>query len=201
MNLARHVHQQAAGIDWLCNAGDVTAPSFTFSYSQITDRRDALYSLFSTQWADATTLAQGELTGFLARFHYNEYGTVWNALAKESRALLEPAMCAALSKSLEDAEWQNDLVALSPSPVDRTARVSLGAKVSELLDENDPKGAIEWQIVTNMNRAALEISYRSKFPKVPIFFENLLTVYASGRLPCGWAGDLNEFPKGELLVY
>lgn len=56
-------------------------------------------------------------------------------------------------------------------------------------------------VLVDLTRAALEASYRTAFPKAPVFFEHLLSVYAAGHLPCGWFGDLNAWPQGRLLAY
>lgn len=56
-------------------------------------------------------------------------------------------------------------------------------------------------ILVDLNRAALEISYRRKFPAAPFFFERLLRVYEAGRLPCGWNGSLSEWPAGNVIAF
>ena len=56
-------------------------------------------------------------------------------------------------------------------------------------------------ILTDINRAALEVAYRRKFPKAPLFFERLLKIYEAGRLPCGWNGSLANWPHGDVIVF
>ena len=56
-------------------------------------------------------------------------------------------------------------------------------------------------ILVDLNRAALEIAYRNKYPKVPIFFEHLLRLYEAGRLPCGWNGSMADWPAGNVIAY
>lgn len=56
-------------------------------------------------------------------------------------------------------------------------------------------------ILVDVNRAALEIAYRKEFPKAPAFFERLLRVYEAGRLPCGWNGNMNDWPAGNVVVF
>jgi hypothetical protein len=53
-------------------------------------------------------------------------------------------------------------------------------------------------ILVDINRAALEITYRKQFPRAPQFFERLLKIYEVGRLPCGWNGG---WPVGNVVVY
>ena len=35
----------------------------------------------------------------------------------------------------------------------------------------------------------------------PFFYLTLKDWYSRGHLPCGWKGDLDEFPRGKLIVY
>jgi hypothetical protein len=43
----------------------------------------------------------------------------------------------------------------------------------------------------------IEDAYKLKL-KGRLFFENLITIYEKGHIPCGWMG---EWPKGNLIVY
>jgi hypothetical protein len=45
----------------------------------------------------------------------------------------------------------------------------------------------------------LERSYSAFHP--PVFFGHLLSLYQAGRLPCGWDGDLESFPQGNLVAW
>jgi len=56
-------------------------------------------------------------------------------------------------------------------------------------------------ILLDLNRIALQQSYKKQFKKVPIFFEKIFQIYEIGHFPCGWEGSLSEWPKGELLSY
>lgn len=56
-------------------------------------------------------------------------------------------------------------------------------------------------VLLDLNRIALQWSYQKRCPGVPDFFTKLLQVYASGRLPCGWSGNLDEWPTGRFVVY
>ena len=56
-------------------------------------------------------------------------------------------------------------------------------------------------MLVELNLAALEVTYRRKFANTPTFFEGLLEVYEAGRLPCGWEGDLENWPQGRLIVH
>jgi len=56
-------------------------------------------------------------------------------------------------------------------------------------------------ILLDLIRAAVETTFRREEPGAPEFFERLLQVYKAGRLPCGWKGDLDAWPAGEVLVF
>jgi hypothetical protein len=78
---------------------------------------------------------------------------------------------------------------------------TVAAKVSNSLEVHGLGKEIAELILVDIGHAVLEISFRSKFPEAPVFFEHLLQVYESGHLPCGWEGDLDDWPKGKLLVH
>lgn len=56
-------------------------------------------------------------------------------------------------------------------------------------------------VLLDLNRIALHSTYSRRFTRIPDFFSRLFLVYQRGRLPCGWEGDIGEWPKGHLLVY
>ncbi|MBI1323215.1 hypothetical protein GC170_08510 [bacterium] len=56
-------------------------------------------------------------------------------------------------------------------------------------------------VLLDLNRIALRASYRKRCPKVPSFFDRLSAIYAAGRLPCGWTGNLESWPDGMFVVY
>ena len=63
---------------------------------------------------------------------------------------------------------------------------------------NEP---ISDSILLDLNRIALQASYRKRCKRVPIFFEHLFSIYTAGRLPCGWHGNLNQWPIGNFLIF
>lgn len=56
-------------------------------------------------------------------------------------------------------------------------------------------------IVVDLVRAVMEATYREKFRRAPGFFQTILAIYEAGHLPCGWAGDMREWPEGSILAY
>ncbi|MEW5289573.1 hypothetical protein ABW286_10345 [Erwinia papayae] len=55
------------------------------------------------------------------------------------------------------------------------------------------KQCIEWDIVHYL----VEDAYKDKL-KSDLFFSELLSVYESGHIPCGWNG---KWPSGQLIVF
>ncbi len=56
-------------------------------------------------------------------------------------------------------------------------------------------------IVVDLVRAVMEATYREKFRKAPVFFDTILAIYEADHLPCGWTGDMCEWPEGSILAY
>jgi hypothetical protein len=201
MQLNTDFYQQVAVINWLENAGNMELPDVPTEVILVANRHDALTMLFSTPWADALTLAQGTLTGYLAKHHYRDYGPVWNDLSKRSRAEVDVAIGDRLRQSLEDPCWKTALATLGLSTINPSTRASLGAQMAKFVENADLTGGLCFQISTNINRAALESTYKAKHQRIPCFFHTLFCIYKSGRLPCGWDGDLAEWPNGALFVH
>ena len=64
----------------------------------------------------------------------------------------------------------------------------LGSNVYEEL-----KGSISWDLMGVL----LEDTYR-KYNHGVTFYSELLEIYESGHLPCGWYGD---YPEGKFVIY
>ena len=78
---------------------------------------------------------------------------------------------------------------------------AVGTKLVTALNGNGLPSAMLQPILVDLNRALLEITYRSEFPKVPVFFERLLRIYEVGRLPCGWTEEIENWPHGNLIAF
>jgi hypothetical protein len=52
---------------------------------------------------------------------------------------------------------------------------------------------LEWDIIHYL----VEDSYKENL-KEPFFFEELISIYESGHIPCGWTG---KWPNGQMIVY
>lgn len=168
MNLAHDIYPLLEQVSWLSTVGQEPQPQFEFRVTYAGSRDAALNAFNSDVWGDAKTEAQGDLTGYLSKHHYHAYGGHWNALAKQSRALVEKA---------------------------------ISSKVANALNEKDLPAEMLPAILVDLNRAALEIAYRKKFPKAPAFFERLLRIYEAGRLPCGWTGTMSTWPEGNVVFF
>ena len=201
IELNMEFYARAALIPWLASCGRPRRPEFGFPTEWIDDRAAAVRSMFSSQWADAGTIAQGRLTAYLAKTDYDLYGATWNSLAKRSRSNLDVAVGTRLLAALRAGDWPASLAdTLRGGPIP-SAKASIGRQVAESPAAGKWEHSLLTKVVVAVNRAALELAYRQKFPKAPVFFETLLRVYEAGRLPCGWGGDLERWPEGRLLVY
>jgi hypothetical protein len=201
MDLDMEFYGRVKTINWLSRCGESSAPDLGFEVNWVNDNIVALESLFSTQWASATTMAQGCLTGYLAKNHRDQYGQYWNNLANQSRTLLEAAVGKSLSDSLVLGGWSASLSRVPFSQFTPTIRATIGKQMADLLASQAWDQCLFTKIVLDINRAALEISYRRIFPRAPIFFDRVLRVYEAGRLPCGWDGILDTWPDGKLVAY
>ena len=168
MNLPFDIYPDLERVPWFSGIERANLSTFDFPVVRAADRSSAEASYWSAEWEEIKTEAQGNLTGYLAKNHYESYGGYWNKLAKQSRELIETAVSARLAAAIRDARF--------------------------------PVASMLQPIVVDINRAALEISYRHRFPKAPAFFENLLKVYQAGHLPCGWIGETCQLPSGTLVV-
>jgi hypothetical protein len=56
-------------------------------------------------------------------------------------------------------------------------------------------------ILLDLNRIAIQSTYAKRFKRIPDFYQRLLVVYERGHLPCGWIGDLDLWPEGQLIVF
>ncbi|MEW6303072.1 MAG: hypothetical protein AB1705_06350 [Verrucomicrobiota bacterium] len=168
MNLAQDIYPLLEQVAWLSAVGRELRPQLDFPVEYAECRDAALRAFNSSLWSDAKTEAQGDLTGYLSKHHYNAYGGHWNSLARQSRSLVERAISAPLAAALRERDLPIEM--LQP-------------------------------ILVDVNRAALEIAYRRKFAGVPVFFEHLLRLYEAGRLPCGWSGDMENWPTGNVIAF
>jgi hypothetical protein len=168
VKLAQEIYPALERVPWLSTMGQEPYPQFEFPVTYVQSLEVALGSFNSEIWADARTEAQGALTGYLSKHHYDSYGGHWNNLVKQSRALVEESVSMQLTAALR--------------------RVGVPTETHQV-------------ILVDVNRAALEISYRRRFPAAPFFFERLLRLYEAGRLPCGWNGSLSEWPVGNVIAF
>jgi len=168
MKLDPNFYNYLQGISWFSNCGLQVATEVGCPVIWLSTKEEAQAALESNPWTDARTEAQGDLTGYLAKYQYSSYGGHWNNLAKESRAKLEKE--------------------LMPSIRERLQILGFGDSVAS-------------SVLLDLNRAALEATYRKAFSKVPSFFEKLLKVYENGHLPCGWEGQIINWPVGTVVAY
>jgi hypothetical protein len=167
IQLDQSIFTELQGVSWLQECGR-ELPRNLIGVKGVLDEKEALGLLRSDNWEDARTEAQGDLTGYLSKYHYDAYGGYWNKLAKEATTSIEKVALDGLHCELQRRGWPVELVK---------------------------------PIVVDLTRAILEISYRAQFKKAPAFFTTVLEIYKSGHLPCGWSGNLSEWPAGSIIAY
>ena len=100
MKLAQDIYPALERVPWLSTMGQEAYPQFDFPVTYVGSLEAALGSCNSEIWADARTEAQGDLTGYLSKHHYDSYGGHWNNLAKQSRALVDESLSMKLTAAL-----------------------------------------------------------------------------------------------------
>jgi hypothetical protein len=200
MKLDMEFYRRAEAIEWLVHCGEDSRPSFELPVQWLEDRSCALQAMFSTQWADATTVAQGCLTGYLAKRDYDAYAH-WNRLVHQSQEILAQYVEKSLLAALEEGAWATTLARTPLAEITPPVRASIGKRMADLRTAKAWERCLTTEILVNLSLAAVEMTYRRNFPKAPMFFERLLEVYEAGRLPCGWDGDLDSWPDGQLVLY
>jgi hypothetical protein len=201
MKLDHAMYPRITSIPWFALCGNDTSTHCGIPERFVQERRIALQSMFSAQWANATTEAQGRLTSYLATTDYNVYGSSWNKLARESRSILEVRTSRHILLALEDGCWMDSIANIRLPEFTPTISASLGTRMVELLQARAWAECLIMKTLVNVNRACLEMTYRRQYSKAPVFFEYLLRVYESGHIPCGWEGNIDKWPEGTLLIH
>jgi hypothetical protein len=201
MKLNHSMYERMMSIRWFAYCGKDTTVHCGIPERFVQERPIALQSMFSARWANATTEAQGRLTGYLAKTDYFLYGSTWNQLAKESWSILEASIGPHIRQALEEGGWEDSMANIRWPECTPSVSAALGTRMVELLEARAWTECLLMKTFVNVNRACLEMTYRQHFRKAPIFFEHLLQVYESGHVPCGWEGNLDEWPGGRLLVH
>lgn len=120
MQLDKSVITELQGVPWLQSCGS-NLPHELAGVQKALDERQALSLLGSDNWADARTEAQGDLTGYLSKHHYNAYGGYWNNLVREATKLTEAVALQRLKSELQRRGWPDDVS--KPIIVDLTRAV------------------------------------------------------------------------------
>ena len=68
------IYRRLEAVAWFAACGGPAMPELAFECELVLDRAAGLASFRSELWSDIKTEAQGNLTGYLAKHHYNAYG-------------------------------------------------------------------------------------------------------------------------------
>jgi hypothetical protein len=153
-------------VNWFAQCGVESPDDFPFGVQRLKSVVDAIASAESNLWADVKTEAQGDLTEYLAKNHYDAYGD-WNRLGDAIEERIQSEVMPTVNEALE----------------------KMGAQV------------LSEAVLLDLTRIALWSAYNKRFRRVPDFFQRLLMVYERGHLPCGWSGNLDSWPAGQVVIY
>jgi len=190
-----------AKIPWLSRCGESLKQEYGIPTHRADDRRIALISMFSTRWADTNNKARGCLTEYLASRDYSTYGSTWNQLANQADNQFGKSTKSRLLHAIKAGGWCESMMEIPLPEVTPVVRASMGKQMAERLIAKAWDECLAAWILGHAALALMEMTYRRRFQKAPVFFETLLSVYESGHLPCGWDGELDCWPQGRLLVY
>lgn len=115
MNLDQRIYDELKSINWFSKIGfGPNELESTVAISWLSSWEDALGESKSDFWQDVRTEAQGDLTGYLAKNHPNDYGGYWNKLAKRSQTIVLaevlPLIQAALSQRRPPQEMVDSII-------------------------------------------------------------------------------------------
>jgi hypothetical protein len=102
------------------------------------------------------------------------------------------------------ARTNYDVYGTSWNPLARTLRERMQTEIMPAVKEALARISAEVLsevVLLDLNRIALQAAFRERFKRAPDFYQRLLVVYERGHLPCGWVGELDSWPKGQLVVY
>jgi hypothetical protein len=201
MKLDHTAYERMMSIPWFAFCGKETSLYNEVPAIYVQARPIALQSMFSPQWSAATTEAQGRLTSYLAATDYYVYGSTWNKLARESQSMLDATIAPIILRAVEAGGWEDSMANTRLPEFTPAVCASLGSRMVELIKARAWKQCLLEKTILNLYRVSLETTYRRTYRKMPVFFEHLLQVYESGHVPCGWEGDLDNWPDGKLLVH
>jgi len=88
MELNNEIYTKMIAIEWFGVCGSTLRSDIPFPFQQLPTATDAVASGLGQVWQDARTEAQGDLTGYLAKYHADAYD-LWNSLAKASRQRIQ----------------------------------------------------------------------------------------------------------------
>ncbi len=95
----------------------------------------------------------------------------------------------------EDCYW-NSLIRDAKKEINQTIMPAVTAALTRI-DAN----AVSDAVLVDFARIATHAAYAKKLGRLPDFFAKLFSVYQAGHLPCGWSENVNNWPRGRLIVY
>ncbi len=101
MDLDSDIYLRFAACKWFGHCGEIVTKQFPFPISIASDVTAVIANAQSELWEDIRTEAQGELTGYLAKHHYDSYGGHWNRLGNLAYERLKKEVMPTIDLSLQ----------------------------------------------------------------------------------------------------
>jgi hypothetical protein len=111
MNLDQRIYDELKSISWFSKIGfGQNELESSVEIHWLSSWEDAVDESRSDLWQDVRTEAQGDLTGYLAKNHPNDYGGCWNKLAKQSRTIVLAEVLPLVQSALSQRQPPQELV-------------------------------------------------------------------------------------------
>ena len=75
------IFEKFRAVAWFSQCGNELSNALPFAVNRVNSAKAAIASARSDLWVDVNTESQGDLTGYLAKTHYDAYAGTWNLLA------------------------------------------------------------------------------------------------------------------------
>jgi hypothetical protein len=99
MELDRGIFSTMGRVNWFSECGTVPRSDLPFKFERASDVESAISAASLPIWRDAKTEAQGDLTAYLAKHHYDAYDH-WNRLSRASKEQIQMEIMPSVNERL-----------------------------------------------------------------------------------------------------
>lgn len=97
-------------VQWFCKCGQPWQDFNVNSVQLLKNKEEAISSIQAKSWAWVRDEALNDLTGYLAKHHYNSYGGHWNKMVLEARSRAQRELNANITDGLQQAGFDSSIV-------------------------------------------------------------------------------------------